>query len=108
MTSRWFSPGPPVSSTNKTDRHDITEILLKVALNDRTGKLETGHGNAIPYVAARMDDSQESWREELDTRNDMGQAFSNEETDVRGEIRTPRERATELMRKGGMPLSYEK
>jgi hypothetical protein len=29
----WFSPGPPVSSTNKTDRHDITEILLKVALN---------------------------------------------------------------------------
>jgi len=22
-----------VSSTNKTDRHDITEILLKVALN---------------------------------------------------------------------------
>ena len=28
-----FSPGSPVSSTNKTDRHDITEILLKVALN---------------------------------------------------------------------------
>jgi hypothetical protein len=26
------SPGPPVSSTNKTDHHDITEILLKVAL----------------------------------------------------------------------------
>ena len=26
-------PDPPVSSTNKTDRHDITEILLKVALN---------------------------------------------------------------------------
>ena len=32
-TGRWFSLGPPVSSTNKTDRHDITEILLKVALN---------------------------------------------------------------------------
>jgi hypothetical protein len=32
-TGRWFSSGPPVSSTNKTDRHDITEILLKVALN---------------------------------------------------------------------------
>jgi hypothetical protein len=30
---RWFSPGTPVSSTNKTDRHDMTEILLKVALN---------------------------------------------------------------------------
>ena len=31
-TGRWFSPGSPVSSTNKTDRHEITEILLKVAL----------------------------------------------------------------------------
>jgi hypothetical protein len=29
-TSQWFSP---VSSTNKTDGHGITEILLKVALN---------------------------------------------------------------------------
>ena len=29
----WFSSSTPVSSTNKTDRHDITEILLKVALN---------------------------------------------------------------------------
>ena len=29
----WFSPGTPVSSTNKTDRLDIAEILLKVALN---------------------------------------------------------------------------
>jgi hypothetical protein len=28
-----FSPGTPVSSTNKTYSHDITEILLKVALN---------------------------------------------------------------------------
>jgi hypothetical protein len=28
-----FFPGTPVSSTNETDRHDITEILLKVTLN---------------------------------------------------------------------------
>jgi hypothetical protein len=27
---RWFSNGTPVSSTNKTDRHDITEILFQV------------------------------------------------------------------------------
>ena len=33
VAGRWFSPGSPISSTNKTDRHDITEILLKVALN---------------------------------------------------------------------------
>jgi hypothetical protein len=28
----WFSPGAPVSSTNKTDCHNIAEILLKVVL----------------------------------------------------------------------------
>ena len=33
MAGRWFSPGTLVSSTNKTDHHDITEILPKVALN---------------------------------------------------------------------------
>jgi hypothetical protein len=32
-TSGIVNPCPPVSSTNKTDRHDIAEILLKVALN---------------------------------------------------------------------------
>jgi len=39
---RWFSPGPPVSSTNKTCRHDITEILLKITLNTikQTKKIE--------------------------------------------------------------------
>ena len=35
-TGWWFSPSTPVSSTNKTDRHDIAEILLKVALNTIT------------------------------------------------------------------------
>ena len=27
---RWFSPNTPVSSTNKADRHDVSEILLKM------------------------------------------------------------------------------
>ena len=31
-TCRWFSPGPPVSSSNKSDHHDIAGILLKVTL----------------------------------------------------------------------------
>jgi len=35
-----FSLGTLVSSTNKTDRHKITEILLKVALNIITLALE--------------------------------------------------------------------
>jgi hypothetical protein len=33
MAGLWFSRGTPVSSTQKTDRHDITEIVLNVALN---------------------------------------------------------------------------
>jgi hypothetical protein len=31
----WFSPGTPAYSTTKTERHDIAEILLKVALNTK-------------------------------------------------------------------------
>ena len=33
-TGRCFSEGIPVSSTNKADRNDCTEILLSVALNN--------------------------------------------------------------------------
>jgi len=33
VSNLWFSPATPVSPIDKTDRHDITEILLKVALN---------------------------------------------------------------------------
>ena len=36
QAGRWFPSGTPVSSNNKTDRHDITEMLLKVALNTIT------------------------------------------------------------------------
>jgi hypothetical protein len=36
QVSQWFFLGSPVSSTNKTDHHDITELLLKVALNTIT------------------------------------------------------------------------
>ena len=32
---RWFSPRTPASSTTKTGRHDIPEILLTVALNTK-------------------------------------------------------------------------
>jgi hypothetical protein len=36
--------GIPVSSTNKTDHHDITEILLKKALNTIT----------LPFIVRNM------------------------------------------------------
>ena len=36
LAGLWFAPCSPISSTNKTDCHKITEILLKVALNTTT------------------------------------------------------------------------
>ena len=50
-TGRWFSPGPRVSFTNKTDCHDITKILFKVALN--TIK-QTKQTNIIPQIWVRV------------------------------------------------------
>jgi hypothetical protein len=47
---RWFSPGTPVSSTTKTGRHDIAEILLKVALNTKN-KIKSNH--IIPAITSK-------------------------------------------------------
>jgi len=45
---RWFSP---VSSTNKTDRHDITELLLKVALSTmKSNKAKRLHVATNPMI----------------------------------------------------------
>jgi hypothetical protein len=40
---RWFSPGTPASSTTKTGRHDIAEILLKVTLNTQKIIINSNH-----------------------------------------------------------------
>jgi hypothetical protein len=40
-----FFYGTPVSSTSKTDRHHITEILLKVAIN--TTNLNQAQGGLV-------------------------------------------------------------
>jgi hypothetical protein len=45
---RWFSPGTPASSTTKTGRHDIAEILLKVALNTINQIIKSTGGLLIP------------------------------------------------------------
>ena len=36
MAGRWFYMGIAISSTNKADRHDTTEILWKYALSTLT------------------------------------------------------------------------
>jgi len=38
---QWFSPGTPASSTAKTGRHEIAEILLK----HQKWKIKSNHGN---------------------------------------------------------------
>ena len=56
-TDLWFSPGTPVSSTNKTDFHNITEILLKVVLNTITLSLCSGHNMQVPYMYMYVEQS---------------------------------------------------
>jgi len=60
-TSQCFSPGTPVSSTNKTDCHDISEILLKVTLNITTLTLFLSCWNDVQIVT-RMEQFQSYWR----------------------------------------------
>ena len=36
----WFSLGTPASTTTKTGRHDIAEILLKVVLNTKNQSIK--------------------------------------------------------------------
>jgi hypothetical protein len=42
---RWFSSGTPASSTTKTGRHDIADILLKVALNTNNQSINNEHNS---------------------------------------------------------------
>jgi hypothetical protein len=51
-TGRWFSPRTLITSTNKTDRHDITEILFKVALNTirLTNHPHYNKKNIFPFI----------------------------------------------------------
>jgi hypothetical protein len=44
---RWFSPGTSASSTTKTGRHDIAEMLLIVALNTNKSINQTKRLNPI-------------------------------------------------------------
>ena len=54
---RWFSPGTPASSTTKTGRHDIAEILLKVVLNTKNQSL-TSHPVIYLHLSSNHHDTQ--------------------------------------------------
>jgi hypothetical protein len=53
---RWFFPGTPSSSTTKTGRHDIAEILLKVALNT-INQIKSTDSPLLPSSLAKGYDS---------------------------------------------------
>ena len=57
VTGRGFSPCTPVSSANKTDRHDITEILLKVALNTLNHKNNITASRTTPLFHSQLQNS---------------------------------------------------
>jgi hypothetical protein len=46
----WFSPGTPASSTTRTDRHDIAEILLKVALKPQKLIIFSFHEHLLSII----------------------------------------------------------
>ena len=49
---RWFSPGTPASSSTKTGRHYIAEILLKVALNTKkSNQIIIWGRNCLPFAS---------------------------------------------------------
>ena len=86
-TGRWLSPGLPVSSTNKTDRHDITEILLKVALN--TIK-QTNHIIKVSYrKSPSRYDFYPIWQQKLDQNNNRTSSVKAKKTpDVKLRIKS--------------------
>jgi hypothetical protein len=62
MYMRWFSPGTPVFSTNKTDHHDITEILLKEELYKPLNFVEISKNSIIiNKIADNSQNSRNQW-----------------------------------------------
>jgi hypothetical protein len=50
LLAGWFSPGTLASSTTKTGRHDIAEILLKVVLNSKNIIFSFCHCVVCPFA----------------------------------------------------------
>ena len=55
MKGWCFSPGTLVFSTNKTDHHNITKILLKVMLNTITNQLLELKSIAVEQLQKKKD-----------------------------------------------------
>jgi hypothetical protein len=69
VTGLWFSLGTLVSFTKNTDRHDINEILLKVAFN--TIKPTNLYNLYVYLIWGQFcwQKNESSWRKSLNTRD---------------------------------------
>jgi ribosomal protein S15P/S13E len=56
VAGRGFSPVSLVSSTNETDCHDITKILLKLALNTIILTLSKKYNHLSPHITEHNKD----------------------------------------------------
>ena len=77
MAGQWFSPGTPVSSTNKTDHHDITEILLKVVLN-------TIYPNSISCCFSQLIEVNAFLQSEVDEKECLAETVQRLKDETRG------------------------
>jgi hypothetical protein len=67
---RWFSPGIPSSSTTKTGRHDIAEILLKVALKHQQSKINQSYNIVSRRKTAKSNHRMKPYSKCLQKGND--------------------------------------
>jgi hypothetical protein len=74
VTGQWFSPGTPVSFTNKTDSHDIAEIFLKVVLN----AINQLHQNILTFMSVL---TLKTFHYENKSLNSDGQQFDRYQED---------------------------
>jgi hypothetical protein len=79
-TGLWFSPETPISSTNKTERHDVTEILFNMALN--TIKQTNKHSNIVSYfILFSMNMPMQQWGQ---MQMPPGQQFNGQQQGMMG------------------------
>ncbi len=78
-TGRWFSTGTPVSSTNKTDHHEITEISLKVALKHQKSINQLNRRMALSSHHERMVNSRKACRSKKKINNLDSWSYGHDE-----------------------------
>ena len=61
---RWFSTGTPTSSTTKTGRYDIAEILLKVALNTKIQNSNLSYIEQMNLTSVYVLTARHLWRDD--------------------------------------------